>query len=185
MINYRFKIPRVLRGLLSRPERNIVKMFGVDKVNSQLPRIIKAMIQRNYASKQNEDGSSWAAWSAVTAKLRGRGIARLGGSDGPTMARYSSTMLKATGDYMNQLKNLDYSEMKLSSVDQLWHVNNLAILYIDPDEIPGLWNEFDHKTSGAIGSGSITPARQMLYFDDRFSDEIVSIVKASLNDYWR
>lgn len=182
MISYRIKMPRVLRGLLSRPERNIAKMFGLDKVNSQLPRIIKAMISRNYKSKTNEDGSAWAAWSDATTKIRRRGLAKLSPKKA---ARYGSTMLRASGDYYRDLKNLDFSEMKLSNVEQLWHVNNLAILYINPDDIDGLWNEFEHKTRGVINSDKITPARQMLYFDDKFSDEIVDIVKKSLNTYWK
>lgn len=183
MLNVSLKIPRLLRGLLTRPERNLVKMFGMHKVNSQLPRIIKAMIKRNYRSRQNADGSSWAGWTKATAKLRKRGIARL---KPRKLARYSSTIMKASGDYYRSLQNLDFGQMKLTSTDQLWHSNNSAILYISTDEIPALWNEFGRDgTSGAINSTDRVEPRQMLYFDSEASSDIISIVTGSLDTYWR
>jgi hypothetical protein len=141
------------------------------------------MISRNYASKENEDGSAWASWTAATEDIRGRrGLAKLWP---PQRAKYGTTMLRASGDYYRDLKNLDFSQMKLTTVDQLWHVNNLALMYINPDDIPGLWNEFEHKTRGVINTDELTPARQMLYFDENFTNDIVSIMKSSLDNYWR
>jgi len=182
MISYRIKIPRLLRGLLTAPERNILKMFGVKQVNSHLPSIMRKMIQRNFKAMENSDGSSWEPWSETTEKFRAKKIARL---KPKKSAVDSVTMMIASGEYYSDLMGLDFSEMKLNTMSELWHSNNSAILFLDTDDIPQLWNEFGrNRTAGAIKSSLSVPKREVLYFDEQGIDNIIDIVTDSLDKYW-
>ena len=161
-------------------------MFGINDVNNKLPTIINLMIARNFKAKKNMDGSSWAGMSEGTRSIRfDKGLAKISKD---RKANRFPDVLKASGDYYTQLKDIENAAFKKTSVtDIVYGANGTGAEYtLSTDDVPGLWNEGEHKISGAVSSKDNTnvPKRQVLFWDDKGVDRVMNLIKVNLDKFW-
>jgi phage gpG-like protein len=164
------------------PEEGMEKMYGIAEVYKELPQIINDMIARNFAAGKNPDGSDWEDLSDTTKDLRfEQGIAKFN----PRKANAFNEVLKASGDYFDDLKDIELAAFRTGSQIDIEGKQIYSFYHLSTANLPSLWNEFSHKASGAIPSKATVPQRSVVYFDKEAELQILRMIEKSIENYWR
>lgn len=175
MIELNIQVGEEIAALIAFPKHNMEQMFNIASVVGNVG-LLQDSVKANFHNQKNIDGSTWKPWSEYTAALRARGIVQRN-----PLRRGQGSLLRATGRYYDTLTNdiLGIASSFDAQAD-LFGSMHQTIKY-NKDKNPRLENEHEHKETF---HKNVTPARQVLFWNDKAIDNILAAVVENIDNYW-
>ncbi len=178
--------PRV-KKLFSSPRKTLMEMSGIYNAMADSKNIIGSMIEDNFNSGKNEDGSSWKSWTPETKNI----VNNLGNVKlKPVVDNVYQEYLKGSGKYFKTLTELSYAKGYFGTPVSLSSILNSrspkAAFRFSSNDASGVWSHFRRKeTKGMRIANRTVKAREVVYWTNKGVEDTLNAMIQGFNQYWQ